>query len=208
VKCSLQNQVLLLNNSKLGETLEIRDKNQRMMSQIKQYENSHDMIVIQIGYIKKWMDPIGKLEEHIQHVIQYCKLKKKFYASSDEMDRLRQLIKYDLDEDDDEIIVPKAVELIIKFKKENDKYLNALLSMNFEKMKQLQDDTTTDKIEEMMDNFVVEIANLQRDNAKRRAQESAVKQRSSTTALQSNSWSISLNQIYKFVSWFIRWLFL
>ena len=88
------------------------------------------------------------------------------------MDRKRQLIKYDVDEDDDKIIVPKAVELILKFKKESDRYLNALISMNFEKMKQLQDDTTIDKIEEMMDNFVVEIANLQKVDAKRKAQES------------------------------------
>jgi len=188
----------------LGEIWVIEIQNRNLVNQLKRYETKQDMIVMQVGYIKKWMDPISKLEEHIQQVIWYCRLKKKFYASSNEM---RQLIKYDLDEGDDDVIVPKAVELIMKFKKECNKYLNALLSMNFEEMKQLQDDTTTDKIEDMMDNFLVEIANLQKENAQKRAQGG---QRSSTTAVQSISWSTvkgAAYQLYKFVSWFVRWLF-
>ena len=124
-----QNQTLTVQNHKLMDKVQrLTDQHQLSVNQnekltknnkqlLKQANEHEAMIIMQVYYIKKWMDPIGKLGEHIQHVIRYCKLKQKFYASSDEMDKLRQQITYDVDEGDDEIIVPKAVELIIKFKK-------------------------------------------------------------------------------------------
>ena len=133
-----QNQNLLDQNEMLTK------QKQELMGQVKQYETNHDLIVLQVGYIKKWMDPIGKLEEHIQNVIRYCKLKNKFYADPEEMDKLRQQITYDVDEGDDEIIVPLAIALILKFKQKSDKLITVLQSMNFEEMKGQQDDTSTD----------------------------------------------------------------
>ena len=231
-----QNQTLTVQNHKLIDKVQkledqhqlsvnqnekLTKDNQQLMKHIDQYEANHDMIVMQVFYIKKWMDPISKLEEHIKHVIRYCKLMKKFYAGSDEMDRLRQLIKYDVDEGDDEIIVPKAIELIMKFKKECDKLMNALLSMDFEEMKDLQDGTTTDKIEVMMDNLLVEVTYLQsqkraneqqRANEQRRAnaQRNAVPRNtgSSNTGLQSNSLvGIVIDVGYRFIKWVGGWLF-
>ena len=232
-----QNQTLTMQNHRLMDKVQkledqhqlsvnqnekLTKDNQQLMKHIDQYDANHGMIVMQVIYIKKWMDPISKLEEHIKHVIRYCKLKKKFYVGSDEIDRLRQLITYDVDEGDDEIIVPKAIELIMKFKKECDKLMNALLSMDFEEMKDLQDSTTTDKIEGMMDNLLVEVTYLQsqkraneqqRANEQRRAnaQRNAVPPRntgSSNTGLQSNSLvDIVIDVGYRFIKWVGGWLF-
>jgi len=223
-----QNQTLTVQNHKLMDKVQrLTDQHQLSMNQneeltknnkqlIKQANEREVMITMQVYYIKKWMDPIGKLEEHIQHVIQYCKLKQKFYASSDEMDKLRQQITYDVEEGDDEIIVPKAVELIIKFKKECDKFLNALLLMDFEEMKDLQDGTTTYKIDGMMDNFLVEVTHLQsqkrvNEQRKANARRNAVPLRntgSSNTGLQSSSLvGIVIDAGYRFIKWVGGWLF-
>ena len=146
----------------------------------------------------------------------------KFYADSEEMDRLRQQIAYDVEEGDDEIIVPLAVELIMKFKKNSDKLMNALRSMDFEEMKQLQDSTSTDKIEKMMDDFLNEVAIMQlqkrvkaQKEAEAKTQESTTAshrgpatQQSSTTAVQSTSWKdITVGVVYKLLSWVGKWLF-
>ena len=179
----------------------ITELNQELLYWIKQKETSHDVIVRQqVYYIKKWMDRIGKLEEHIRHVIEYCKLKKKFsefYFNPDEMNRLhslRRLIKYDIDEDDDEIIVPLALELIAKFKRESDKYLNALLSMDFEEMKQLQDDSTADQTEDVMRDFLENISTL--------------KSRRNGSVVQINSFADMVgNAVSKLISWVGHWLF-
>jgi len=179
---------------------DITELNQKLLDWVKQKETSHDVIVgRQVYYIKKWMDPIGKLEEHILHVIEYCKLKKEFsefYFNPDEMDRLhrlRRLIKYDIDEGDDEIIVPLALELIAKFKRESDKYLNALLSMNFEEMKQLQDDSTTDQTEDIMRDVLENI--------------SALKSRRKGSALQIKSLVDMVgNAVSKLIPWVGHWV--
>ena len=95
--------------------------------------------------------------------------------------------------------------------------MNALSSMNFKLMKQVQDDTSVDKIEKMMDDFLVEVsilqsqkrANSQREvKAQREAntQRSTSTQQSSSTALQSSSWiDLARAVAYKFVTW--GWLF-
>lgn len=226
-----QNQTLLRQNKELKDQIQkLTDQNQlsvdqnkkltkdneQLRYQVEQHETKRVMIIKQVKYIKKWMDPIGKLEEHIHHVIRYCKLKKKFYAGSDEMDRLRRLITYDVDEGDDEIIVPKAVELIMKFKEECYNLMNALSSMDFETMRYLQYRTTTDEIEGMMDNFLVEIGHLQsqrREYERQRAnaQRNAVPTRStgsSNTGLQINSLAgIAIDVGYRFLKWVGGWLF-
>ena len=102
-----QNQTLTKQNHKLIDEVQnfadqyqlsmdlnemLTKDNQQLMEKVMQYETSHGLISMQIYYIEKWMDLIGKLEDHIKHVIRYCKLKKKFYAGSNEMDRLCKLI--------------------------------------------------------------------------------------------------------------------
>jgi len=208
-----QNQNLIDQNDMLTE------QKQELMGQVKQYETNHDLIVLQVGYIKKWTDPIGKLEEHIQHVIQYCKLKNKFYANPEEMDWLLQQITYDVDEGDDEIIVPLAIALILKFKQKSDKLIKVLQSMNYEEMKGHQDDTSTDKIEKMMDEFVNEVQLQKRTNAQKKAEAKAQvsdtilqresgTQQSPNTAVQKSSWTdYAVGAAYMLLSlvksWFI-----
>jgi len=146
------------------------------------------------------MEAIGKLEEHAHYVIQYCKLKKEFsefYFNPDEAEklyRLRRLIKYDIDEDDDKIIVPLALELVMKFKKESDKYLNALFSMDFEQMKQLQSDTTTDQIEDLMRNTLAQLSTF---NSRRKG---------SVLLIKSLSGMVQ-NVVNKLIAWVGHWLF-
>ena len=218
-----ENQILTDQNEKLiDQNDKLTEDNQQLVEQREQHETSHGVIVRQISYIKKWINPIGKLEEHIHYVIRYCKLMNKFYADYEEMDRLRQQIAYDIEEGDDEIIVPLAVELIMKFKKNSDKLMNALRSMDFEEMKQLQDSTSTDKIEKMMDDFLNEVAIMQlqkrvkaQKEAEAKTQESTTAshrgpatQQSSTTAVQSSSWKdITVGVAYKLLSWVGKWLF-
>ena len=139
----------------------------------------------------------------------------KFYADYEEMDRLRQQIAYDIEEGDDEIIVPLAVELIMKFKKNSDKLMNALQSMDFEETKQLQDSTSMDKIEKMMDDFLNEVTIMQLQKKAKAQKEAEAKtqgkttasqrdpatQQSSTTALQNSSWKDNaVGVVYKLLS--------
>jgi len=165
----LKNEVQLLNNTLRNKIYVIQNQQQKLMEQteqIEKFENDRDVITGQIRYINKWMVPIKELENHVQYVVEYCDLKKQqseFYFSPEDQERMAVLhrkIGYSLDEDDDSIIVPKAIELIIKFRKECDKFMSALSSMDFDKMRALQAYTNTDRIKDMMEDFTREVLKL------------------------------------------------
>ena len=165
----LKHEVQLVNNTLRNKIDVIQIQEHKLMEQteqIEEFENDRDVIAEQIRYINKWMVPIKELENHIQDVVEYCDLKKQqseFYFSPEDQERMAVLhrkIGYSLDEDDDSIIVPRAIELITKFRKECDKFMSALSSMDFDKMRALQAYTNMDKIEDMMEDFTREVFKL------------------------------------------------
>ena len=115
----------------------LTEQTKNLTEQIKQSDDDHIVISYQVTYIERWITSINTLEDHMYHVIRYCQLMRKeseFYSNDkakEEMIKLRHNIGYDVNEDDDDIIIPKAIEVIMKFKKECKKFLNALTYMNF-----------------------------------------------------------------------------
>ena len=167
----LKDDVRFVNNTLRDKIHVIQNQEQKLMEQneqIEQFENDRDVIAEQIKYINKWMGPIKELESHVQYVTEYCDLKKQqseFYFSPEDEEKMAVLhrkIGYNIDQDDDSIIVPKAIELIAKFRKECDKFMSALSSMDFDKMRALQAYTNMDIVkEDTRENFTREVLKLQ-----------------------------------------------
>ena len=155
----------------------------------------------QVLYIQKWMEPITELELHIYAIIHYSELQKKgseFYSySQDEKDRmakLRENIGYDVDVNHVNEIIVKAIRLIIVFKSECQKFLNALSHMDVEEMKTLQDNTNMQKIKEKMEDFTREVIGLQ-------------SQRNSRTDIQREGIIGKIvSSIYRFGAWLLGWI--
>ena len=211
----LKNEIQVVNNTLRDKIHVIQNQEQTLMEQskqIEQFEDNHDVIAEQIRYINKWMEPIKVLETHVQYVTEYCDLKKQqseFYFSPEDEEKMALLhrkIGYNLDEDDGSIIVPKAIELITKFRKECDKFMNALSSMDFDRMRALQAYTNMDKIEDMMENFTKEVFKLQSLKRKwKRSNDHRVHSAtpSSDTRLQSQGIFSTIGSVAdKFVTWF------
>jgi len=211
----LKDEVQLVNNTLRSKIDVIQNQEQKLMKQneqIKELENDHHIISEQIKYIYKWMMPIKELENHIQYVIEYCDLMKQqseFYFSPEDQEKMATLhrkIGYSLDEDDDSIIVPKATELISKFRKECDKFMSALSSMDFDRMRALQAYTNMDKVEDMMEDFTREVFKLQ--SLKRRLKRSNDRMHDSATlntgtSLQSQGIFSTVGSVLgSFGSWF------
>ena len=60
----------------------------------------------------------------------------------------------------------------MKFKKECNKFVNALMNMDFNEMKDLQDNTNMERIKEKMENFIREVNFLQAGKRKSRSENS------------------------------------
>ena len=123
--------------------------------QIRWLEN-RDVYTTQVAYIQKWMEPIEKLEEHIQAVVYCSESKKK--GSKYSKPKMCAKIDYDFHESYTNEIVITTIDLIIRFKQESRKFLDALLLKKVEEMKTLQADTDMSKIKEKMEEFNEEIS--------------------------------------------------
>ena len=169
-KQQLLNEKTKLESSFRDQLQLIKDKHQRLLNEVDQTNANHKVYSNQVKYIQRWMKPIGELEEHIQAVIHYSELKKKeseFYSYSDQerdkMEQLHRKIGYDFDKSYTNEIIIKAIDLIMEFKKECRKFLDALLSENIEKMKTLQDNTNMELITVKKKKFFEEVSSKYSD---------------------------------------------
>ena len=189
------------NNSLINHNKLLRDEIKQLMEEANQLHADHNVWSAQILYIQKWMEPISELEYHIYAIIQYSKLQKKeseFYSFSEDeryrMVKLRKAIGYDVDVDHVDEIVVKAIGLIVKFKTECQKFLDALLHKDIEEMKTLQAQTNMEKIKEKMEDFAREVVGLH-------------SKRSTTTAVQQDGIVTKIvSGIYHFGAWILNWI--
>ena len=121
-----------------------------LKEKIKLLEN-REVYSTQVSYIQKWMEPIEKLEEHIQAVI-YCSESKKKRSKYSKPEMCGK-IKYDFEESSTNEIVITAIELIMKFKKECSPFWDALSLKKVEEMKALQDSTPLSSFKSKMEQF-------------------------------------------------------
>lgn len=179
----------------------LQDEIKQLMEEANQLHADYDVWSAQILYIQKWMEPISELEYHIYAIIQYRKLQKKeseFYSFSEDeryrMAKLRKAIGYDVDVDHVDEIVVKAIELIVKFKIECQKFLDALLHKDIEEMKTLQAQTNMQRVKEKMEDFAREVVGLH-------------SKRSTTTAVQQDGIVTRIaSGIYHFGAWLLSWI--
>ena len=141
------------------------DEKKRSLKRIDQINDKHAVYSTQVKFIQVWMNAIEELEDHIYVVIHYSKLKdkgSKFYSYSEyerrRIYKLRSKIPYDFDESYANEIISRAIDLVMKLKKECRKFLNALLLKDLEEMKSLQINTDMFMIEEKMKEFVEEVS--------------------------------------------------
>ena len=211
VLASLQHSIITLKieNNSLTDRLQsvkhdnklLQDEIKQLMEEANQLHADHDVWSAQILYIQKWMEPISELEYHICAIIQYSKLQKReseFYSFSEDeryrMAKLRKAIGYDVDVDHVDEIVVKAIGLIVKFKTECQKFLDALLHKDIEEMKTLQAQTNMQRIKEKMENFAREVVGLH-------------SKRSKTTAVQQDGvFPRIISGIYHFGTWILSWI--
>ena len=160
-----QNKKLMeRNETSTGKVKNLTDQKtnlqDRILYLIEERKQLKNVIALQVKYVTEWITPIRKLEKHIFYVIRYCHLMRKPHPSDKdkrEMRSLRDKIGYDLDKDDDEIIVSKAIKVIVNFNKECDRFLYVLTKMDITAMETLQGSTDTDKIKKMMNKFIEEV---------------------------------------------------
>ena len=144
-------------------------ENKRLQKETKDVQNVSN---IQIKYIEIWMKSIENLEDHIEAVIHYSELKKKeseVYSYPEEeknrMAELRRKIGYDFHESHASEIIIKAIDLIMKFKEECRKFMNALYFNNIEEMQTLQTRTDMKVIGKLMKEFVEEVSGFKYQNS-------------------------------------------
>ena len=123
------------------------DEKDQLLKRIDQINAYYDVYSTQILYIQSWMTPVEKLLDHIYQVI-HCS----------ERRELCRKIEYDFDENHANEIIIKTIHLIMKFKKQYKKFLNALLFKRIEEMKTLQATTNMETIEETMKEFIEEVS--------------------------------------------------
>ena len=147
------------------ESEKLRKENESLQEEIDQLTHVHKVYRNQTKYIQIWMESTKQLEDHIKAVIHYSELKKKgseFYSYPEEekirMAELHREIGYDFHESHASEIIIKAINLIIKFKKECRKFMSALYLNKIEEMKTQQKRTDMKMIERMMKAFVEEVS--------------------------------------------------
>ena len=195
---SLENdKIQLLNHSQ-----KLHKENEQLRKETDQLTYAHKIYRSQTEYIQKWMEPIEHLEDHIKAVIHYSELKKKgseFYSYPEEeenrMAELRHKIGYDFHESHTSEIIIKAIDLIIKFKTECGKFMNALYFNKIEEMKNQQTRTDMKIIKKMMKEFVEEVSGFKY-------------QQSEETAVQKDTLLSKVGSaLYWFGGWAVRMIF-
>ena len=74
---------------------------------------------------------------------------------------LENKIGCSVDEDDDDIVIPKAIEVIMKLKRGSNKFLSALVVMDFDEMKYLQNHAGIDPIRARMEHVIEERTDIE-----------------------------------------------
>ena len=111
-------QVRKQNNKQVGTLIK---QNQELIEQLERCDTNQEVISNQVEYNKRWISSIDYLENHMYNVIKYCQLKKKESCAEDkeEMAILENKIGCSVDEDDDDIVIPNTIEVIMKLKRES-----------------------------------------------------------------------------------------
>ena len=186
--------------SLIDQKKDLHDRILYLIEERKQFEN---VVALQVKYVTEWITPIHKLEKHIFYVIRYCHLMRKFRRNDKDIRELRSLrdkIGYDLDKDDDEMIVSKAIKVIVNFNRECDKFLYVLTKMDISSMETLHDSTNTDKIKKMMDKFIKEV---QEEVKAKHVYSDEGKTRPNNGALGTQS---AMSKAFKAIRCFVLWL--
>ena len=121
-------------------------ENNELLKKLGLADNDRDVYSTQVNHIQKCMEPIEKLEQHIYSVTKCSESKKK--GSKSEI-RCGE-INYDFEEGDSNIIIIKAIEMIIKFKKECKPFWDALLLKKVDEMRAQQANTSLKELERKM----------------------------------------------------------
>ena len=135
----------------------LEDKN-KVLENINRIKDEHEVYSTQLFFIEKWIDSIDKLEEHI-HAIVHCsesKRKRSSYADP----KLCSKISYDFDESYAGELILRVVDLIMKYKVECRKFLDALMLKRVDEMKDQQAIYDINKIKERMEKLIEEVRDV------------------------------------------------
>ena len=150
------------NNAELklvrSENHKLLEAKNEVLEKINQIKDDRDVYSTQLLFIEKWIDSIDKLEEHI-HAIVHCsesKRKRSSYADP----KLCSKISYDFDESYAGELILRVVDLIMKYKVECRKFLDALMLKRVDEMKDQQAIYDMSKIKERMEKLIEEIRDV------------------------------------------------
>ena len=139
-KKELQTKIDLTN----AELQSARSENQRLLEEKIKVLDDREVYRTQLLFIEKWSACMDELENHVRAMLHCSESKRGRSLHADA--RLCSKISYDLDERYAVEAMLRAVDLIMKYKVEYRKFLDALLLKKVEEMKKLQADYDMKKL--------------------------------------------------------------
>ena len=188
--------------NKIDQLQSVRNENQRLLEdkikvleKMDQIKDEQKIYNTQLQLIEKCMNLIDSLEKHVYAMIHCSESKRGRSLHADPM--LCSKVGYDLDESyAGELIILKAMDLIMKYKDVCTKFMDALLMKKIEEMKKQQAEYDMEKLKEKMKKLFEEV----RDANKKLA---AVPKHQQSKEKDVKREGI-LSMLYKFGKWVFR----
>ena len=140
----------------------VKSENQKLLEDknkvLENVKDEREVYSTQLLFIEKWIDSIDKLEEYM-HAIVHCsesKRKRSSYANP----KLCSKISHSFDESYAGELILRVVDLIMKYKIECRKLLDALLLKRVDEMKNQQAIYDLNKIKERMEKLIEEVRDV------------------------------------------------
>ena len=182
----------------------VKSENQKLLEDknkvLENIKDEREVYSTQLLFIEKWIDSIDKLQEHAHAMVHCSESKRKRSSYADP--KLCSKISYDFDESYAGELILRAVDLIMKYKIECRKFLDALLLKRIDEMKNQQAIHDMNKIKERMEKLIEEVRDVKYQ--KRKADKPEVQvvpkhQQSEERTVERGSGILST--LWKFAKW-------
>ena len=183
-----------------SENQKLLEDQNKVLEKINQIKDEREVYSTQLLFIEKWIDSIDKLQEHAHAMVHCSESKRKRSSYADP--KLCIKISYDFDESYAGELILRAVDLIMKYKIECRKFLDALLLKRIDEMKNQQAIHDMNKIKERMEKLIEEVRDVKYQ--KRKADKPEVQvvpkhQQSEERTVERGSGILST--LWKFAKW-------